>query len=84
MLVNLVLACNQLCLFFRSEKWIRHKIPVQLPISHSDLNQEESTALAHHRPQIGAVDAHLLHHEQSIRALGKHISPLHTAGLCRG
>ena len=30
---------------FRSEKWIQHKMPVQLPTLHTDLDQEEVKAL---------------------------------------
>ena len=38
-----------------------------------ELNQVEVTALAHHKPQVCAVDDHLLHHEQSIRAVSGHL-----------
>ena len=33
---------------------------VSFPISHNDLNQEDVTALAHHRPQVCAVDEHFV------------------------
>ena len=36
-------------------------------------NQEEATTLAHHKPQVSAVDDHLLNHEQSICAVGDHV-----------
>ena len=73
MLVHTVLACNQLCLFFAVQRWIQHKIPVQLPITNNDLNQEEVTATAHHRPQVCAVGEHVPYHEQSFRAVGGHL-----------
>ena len=48
-------------------------MPVQLPLSHNDLKPEEATRLVHRRPQGCAVDEHLHHHEQSIRAGGDHL-----------
>ena len=60
-----MLACNQLCLFFAVKKWIRHKLPVQLPVPHNDLNQEEISALA----QVCAAEDHLPHHEHSMCAV---------------
>ena len=39
-----------------------------------ELNEEESlTALVRHRSQVCAVDEHLRHHEQSVRAVGDHL-----------
>ena len=68
MLLNTVSECNQLSLSFAMNKWIMHKMAVPVPTSHNDLNQEEVTAPGHHRPQVCAVEDHLLHHEQSICA----------------
>ena len=48
-------------------------MPLQLPIFHNDLNREEVTGSAEHRPPNCAVDDHLRHHEQSICAVGDHI-----------
>ena len=45
-------------------------MPVKIQTSSLELNQEEVTAFAHHRPQVCAVGEHLPHHEQSIRAVG--------------
>ena len=46
-----------------------------------ELNQQEATALARHRPQVCAADAHFLHHEASIRAVGDHL-PHNNPPLC--
>ena len=45
-------------------------MPVQIQTFTLELNQEEVTPLAHHRPQVCPADEHLLHHEHSIRAEG--------------
>ena len=73
MLVNMVLACNQFFLFFAVKKWIQHKMPGQLLATHKDLNPGEIPALRHHRPQVCAVEDHLLHHDHSICAVGDHL-----------
>ena len=55
------------------KNWSRDKMPVQIRTSALELNQEEVTAIARHKPQVCAVEEHLLHHEQSIRAVGDHL-----------
>ena len=67
----MVLACNQLS-FSQCGS-------VQIQTYTLELNQEEVTALVHHRQQVWAVDEPLPH-EQSIRA---EVGPLQSAGLCR-
>ena len=44
---------------FRSEMWIQNNMSVRIQASSLDLNQEEVTAMAHHRPHVCAVDEHL-------------------------
>ena len=68
MLVNMVLACNPLSLFFAVNKCIQNKMSVWIQTSTLGLHQEEVTAVAHHRPHACAVDEHKLHRELSIRA----------------
>ena len=48
-------------------------MPVQLPISHKGLNQEEDRAAWSPKVQVCAVAEHLPHREQSIRAVGDHL-----------
>ena len=43
---------------------------VENQTSNLGLNQEELTALAHHKPPVSAADEQMLRHEQSIRAVG--------------
>ena len=40
---------------FRNKKWMQNKISVQIQTSTVELNQEEVTALSHHRAQFCAV-----------------------------
>ena len=37
---------QSLCVFFEVKQLIQHRMPVQLPFSHNDLNQEEVTPMA--------------------------------------
>ena len=67
---------------FTTNNWIQNKISVRIQASTLDLNREEVTALAHHRPQDCAVGEHLPRHEQSIRAVGDP-ALLQSAGLYR-
>ena len=56
MLVNLVLACNPLGLFFSMwKKRIQNKMPVRIATSILKLNQQKVTVLVHHEPQVCAV-----------------------------
>ena len=75
--VKISLACN--------EK-IGYRTSCQLSFKHStpELNQEEVTASAHHRPQVCAVDEHLPPHAQSIRAVGAPLLCCNPPNLCRG
>ena len=60
MLVNMILACNQLCFFIRSEKnGFGTKVSFRSKPPLLKLDQDKVTALAHHRPQLCAVDEHL-------------------------
>ena len=59
--------------FSEVKNWIQSKVSVKIQTSCLEVNQEEVTALAHHKPQNCEVDEHLLHHEQSIRAVGDHL-----------
>ena len=45
----------QSIVFFRSVDWLQNKMPVQIQTSTLEMKQEEATALAHHRLQVGAV-----------------------------
>ena len=36
--------------FIRERQWTQNKMPVQIQTSTLEVNQEEGTALAHHRP----------------------------------
>ena len=56
MLVHVMLACNQLCWFFGEKIGSRTTCRLRLKHSTLELNQEEVTALAHHRPQVWAVE----------------------------
>ena len=59
---------------FRSEKsGSKNKMSVTIQTCSLKLNQEEVAAFAHHRPQVCAVEEHLLRHEPSIRAVGDHL-----------
>ena len=50
--------------FSALKSWIQNKMPVHIRTSSLELNPEDTTALANHRPQGCAVDEHVLHHEQ--------------------
>ena len=66
MLVNMIKACNKLCLLCEVKTWIQNKMPVQIDTTIAELSQEEVTALTHHKPQVCALCDHLNHHGQSI------------------
>ena len=76
MLVNMILAMKI---------WIHNKMSVRIQTSTVELNQVEVAALARSRPQVCAVDEHLHHHEQSIRAVCDHLpycnSPVCAVGV---
>ena len=57
----------------RSEKWIQIKMAVQMHASIQERNQEEVTALAHHKTQVCAVGDHLLHHKPPFCAVSDHV-----------
>ena len=65
MLVNMILACNQFRFFQKKKKKRNDELDreqdVEIQTSTLRLNEEQVIALAHHRPQIGAVDEHVLH-----------------------
>ena len=46
---------------------------LQIRTSILELNEEKVTALTHHKPQVCAVDHHLLHPEQLLRAVGDNL-----------
>ena len=74
MLVNVMLACTiKLCLSLATEKWIQNKMPVQIDTAILELNQEEVTALAHHKPKVCAVGDHSRHHKPPVCFVGDHV-----------
>ena len=48
---------STLC-FFAVKNGIQNKMPDKIQTSSLELNQEEVTAVAHHRPQVCAMDEH--------------------------
>ena len=73
MLVNMMLARHQLCLFFAEKFGFGTRKPTQISVF--ELNQEEATVSADHEPQVGVVDDHFHHQEPQVCAMGDRLLP---------